>query len=149
MNNLQRSVLQQHSPCKPCSDSHPGLTDRGTYSLSLSLAVYLIQPISPRLFCISFCVCIQCTFVLHIQRHHTIYTVLLNLLCMVNVCVSPPGISPAPSNWNLDAEAGSYMPNPGTLTMPHGSSRTFPQGNEHTQKTHSFTYRKEKYLYRI
>lgn len=43
-----------------------------------------------------------------------------------------PGVPPAPSNWPLDAEAGSYMQNPGTLTMPHGSSRTFPQGNEHT-----------------
>ncbi|XP_060738039.1 dedicator of cytokinesis protein 3-like [Tachysurus vachellii] len=67
MNNLQRSVLQQHSPCKPCSDPHPGLNDRG--------------------------------------------------------------IPAVPINWTLDAEAGSYMQNLGTLTMPHGSSRIFPQGH--------------------
>ncbi|XP_035392220.1 dedicator of cytokinesis protein 3-like isoform X4 [Electrophorus electricus] len=27
--NIQRSLLQQHSPCKPCTDSHSGLPERG------------------------------------------------------------------------------------------------------------------------
>uniref|UniRef100_A0A3B4ENV6 Dedicator of cytokinesis 3 n=1 Tax=Pygocentrus nattereri TaxID=42514 RepID=A0A3B4ENV6_PYGNA len=67
MNNLQRSILQQHSPCKPCTDPHSGLTDRGYPT--------------------------------------------------------------APSSWSLDGEAGSYMQNPGILTAPYGSSRTFPQGH--------------------
>lgn len=53
--------------------------------------------------------------------------------------LSPPGVSPAPSNWNLDAESGLYMQNSGTLTMPHSSSRTFPQGNEDTE-THTHFY---------
>lgn len=61
------------------------------------------------------------------------YTVLLSLLCKYFVCVTHPGIPAVPINWTLDAEAGSYMQNLGTLTMPHGSSRIFPQGNEFTQ----------------
>ncbi|XP_030639791.1 dedicator of cytokinesis protein 3-like [Chanos chanos] len=36
MNNVQRSVLQQHSPCKPYTDSHTSLSDRGLPSAQSS-----------------------------------------------------------------------------------------------------------------
>uniref|UniRef100_A0AAR2JE00 Dedicator of cytokinesis 3 n=1 Tax=Pygocentrus nattereri TaxID=42514 RepID=A0AAR2JE00_PYGNA len=48
MNNLQRSILQQHSPCKPCTDPHSGLTDRGTHSLvNLSSHLYVYVYLCP------------------------------------------------------------------------------------------------------
>uniref|UniRef100_A0AAR2LQ32 Dedicator of cytokinesis 3 n=1 Tax=Pygocentrus nattereri TaxID=42514 RepID=A0AAR2LQ32_PYGNA len=46
--NGQRSILQQHSPCKPCTDPHSGLTDRGTHSLvNLSSHLYVYVYLCP------------------------------------------------------------------------------------------------------